>query len=127
MKTNKSEFFGRKLFRADDLTSSDEEVGVLDNRVEVDSLDEANLVSSKLSNGKHAPVLDLDIPHALVPSSTEGHSHLYLDIEIWWDDYVELLKVMSKCGILEEPYVRLNIERGATFVRKPGLIKGDDQ
>ena len=59
MKTNKSEFFGRKLFRADDLTSSDEEVGVLDNRVEVDSLDEANLVSSKLSNGKHAPVTSI--------------------------------------------------------------------
>jgi len=83
----------------------------------------ANLVSSLLENGKHAPVLDLDVHHKLVPSSTEGHGHLYIDVECEWDDYVNLLDAMSKCGILEESYVEFSKRRGASFVRKPGTYK----
>lgn len=29
---------------------------------------------------KHTILLDLDVPAKLVPSTTEGHSHLYIDI-----------------------------------------------
>jgi hypothetical protein len=40
---------------------------------------EGNLVSSMVQPGFHRPVLDLDIPHMYVPSSTPGHGHLYLN------------------------------------------------
>jgi len=46
--------------------------------------DGANVVSSLLTNGNHAPCIDLDVPAMLVPSSTPGHSHLYIDIEVPW-------------------------------------------
>lgn len=49
----------------------------------------------------HRPVLDIDLPVKVVPSTTEGHFHLYIDKEMPWSDYVELLEVMAKVGILE--------------------------
>lgn len=43
-----------------------------------------NLVSSKMYNehgylDRHSPVLDIDFPARLLPSTTEGHFHSYLD------------------------------------------------
>lgn len=71
----------------------------------------------------HLPVLDIDIPHKLVPSSTEGHSHLYLDVPVKWDDYVKLLRLLAQIGVLEYGYVDASINKGATMVRKPGVKK----
>lgn len=85
----------------------------------------AQVVTSQMRHreGYHAPVLDLDIPHELVPSSTPGHSHLYLDVELPWWKYKILLRVLSWCGILEKNYVRVSINRGHTDVRVPWLKK----
>lgn len=82
-----------------------------------------NLVSSLCSDGMHMPVLDLDIPHRYEPSSTPGHGHLYLDVPMTWDVCVKLLGALADAGIIEEGFARLSIERGASFVRKPGVHK----
>lgn len=92
---------------------------------------EANLLSSDLSyNGgnflgepHHAPVLDLDVKHMYVPSSTEGKAHLYLDVPIPWSKYVKLLQIMAECGILEQGYVDASIARGYSAVRLPWISK----
>lgn len=101
--------------------------GVTPNRTRVEP-GEGNVYSSELSDGSHAPVLDLDgIRPRLVPSSTEGNFHLYLDgVSCSWEDYEELLVALAKCGIIEEGYMRASIERKATFVRKPGVTKDSD-
>lgn len=73
--------------------------------------------------GYHKPVLDIDFPAALIPSSTEGHFHLYLDKELTWDNYVELLKVLAKCGIIEQGYANASIDRTHTSARLPWVKK----
>lgn len=79
--------------------------------------------STEPSGGFHKPVLDIDFPAALLPSSTEGHYHLYLDKEVIWDDYVALLKALATCGIIEQGYANASIERGHTAVRLPWVKK----
>lgn len=86
-------------------------------------IDEAELVSSELANGAHAPVLDIDVPHALVPSSTPGHSHLYLDVPMKWRQYKKLLRAMAKAGVIEKGYMKASISRGHSAARVPWLKK----
>lgn len=95
-----------------------------DDREETTSLDEADVVSSKFrDSGRHMVVLDLDVPAALVPSSTPGHSHLYIETSMPWDVYVNLLTAMADAGILEPGYVGASKERGFTAVRLPWVSK----
>lgn len=86
---------------------------------------DANLVSSATGVGDfHMPVLDIDrIPVRLVPSSTPGNYHLYIDYPIRWEDYAELLDLLARIGILEPGYVNASKARQMTFVRKPGVAK----
>lgn len=85
---------------------------------------DANLVTSATGVGDwHLPVLDLDVPHRLEPSSTEGHSHLYIDVPVKWDVYVKLLDALANAGIVERGYVEASKAKGATMVRKPGVTK----
>lgn len=94
---------------------------------------EANLVSSLADDGlneqrlnydrRHYPVLDLDFPCELVPSSTPGKFHLYMDKEVTWLLYQPVLTAMAAAGILEPGYVGASIAAGATFVRKKGIKK----
>jgi len=86
----------------------------------------ANIVSSLLPSGKHAPVLDLDIPHSLIPSSTPGHSHLYLDVEMSWWKYRLLLWVLRLTNIIEPGYYQMATFRRQTMVRRPGVLKQND-
>lgn len=88
-------------------------------------IEEANIVTSLLTNGQHAPVLDLDVPHVLVPSSTPGHSHLYLDVAMSWEEYQNLLKALRDVGIIEEGYYQGALARGHSDVRLPWIKKGD--
>lgn len=83
----------------------------------------ANLVSSLTERGLHAPVLDLDFPARLVPSSTPGHFHLYLDVEMAWEVYEKLLGALAEAGVLESGYVHAMLGRGATYVRREGVLK----
>lgn len=72
----------------------------------------------------HRPVLDIDFGASLVPSSTPGHFHLYLDRMLTWEQYCELLDVLAKLGILEQGYVSASKMRGHTAARLPWVIKG---
>lgn len=87
------------------------------------SPDEANIVTSLLPNGQHAPVLDLDIPHTLVPSSTPGHSHLYLDVALPWQEYTTLLKALMVAGIIQEGFYLGALARGHSDARLPWVKK----
>lgn len=72
----------------------------------------------------HKPVLDIDMPVMLVPSSTRGHNHLYIDAPMSWDHYAKLLKVLGEVGILEPGYVRASLYRESTWLRLPWIGKG---
>lgn len=77
----------------------------------------ANLVSSKLADGRHAPAIDLDVPAKLVPSRTEGHTHLYIDVPMSWRKYRMLLWVMQHVGIVEPGYYRASVKRRQSALR----------
>ena len=71
----------------------------------------------------HKPVLDLDIPAVLLPSSTEGHFHLYIDKEMSWKSYKKLLTVLAEVGVIEKGYLRASVARKHTAVRLPWIKK----
>lgn len=91
------------------------------------SEEEANLIGSPVEGTKdlHVPTLDIDLPCVLRQSSTAGHYHLFIDKPMRWEQYRRLLEVLADVGIIEPGYYDSSIERGATFVRKPGLVKPD--
>lgn len=95
-----------------------------DGRVQV-PLGEGNLVSSQLEEGDlHSPVLDIDFQAKLVPSSTPGHYHLYLDgLQLPWYRYCKLLMALAEAGVISRYYADISIARQATFVRLPGVSK----
>lgn len=88
-------------------------------------MSDSDVITSLLPNGNHMAVLDIDIPHSLIPSSTEGHSHLYLDVEMSWRKYKRLLRALARAGVVEKGYVTASIKRGHTDVRLPWVKKGD--
>mgnify|MGYP000888624733 CR=1 FL=1 len=84
----------------------------------------SNLLGSRIKGRKtHAPVLDIDYPARLVPSSTEGHYHLILDVEMSWRKYKKLLKVLGEVGVIEPGYARASIARRGSFIRVPWVRK----
>lgn len=84
----------------------------------------ANVVGSLSGDGSHhLPCIDVDVPAKLVPSSTPGHHHLYIDVPLAWHDYCDLLDVMARCGIVEEGYVSAAKARGQTSCRLPHVRK----
>lgn len=74
-------------------------------------------------SGTHTPLLDIDMPAALVPSSTEGHFHLYIDKEMTWREYKRFLRAMMKAGIIEKGYYKISVKRKATHLRLPWIKK----
>lgn len=88
---------------------------------------EATLVLSKHSDLKfsdlHWPVLDLDMPCHLIPSTHEGHFHLVIEHPMSWEQYVKLLKALRDASLLEPWFVNKSIERGYTAIRRPGILK----
>lgn len=89
-----------------------------------DNINEAHVITSDTrAGGLHRPILDLDFPAALIPSTTPGHFHLYLDKEMTWDSYERLLKSLGRAGILESGYVSASIARAYTSVRLPWVKK----
>ena len=87
--------------------------------------DEANLVGSKtdLEENGHLPVIDLDLPCHLEPSTKPDHYHLYINKVVAWDKYVKLLEAMYECGLINEGFKEMSIRRGQSYVRRPGVFK----
>jgi hypothetical protein len=80
---------------------------------------DAHLVSSMVEPGVHMPVLDIDFPAQLVPTSTPGHFHLYLDIDMDWETYVGLLNALCDAGVIQPGYYANSVRRGASYARLP--------
>lgn len=94
------------------------------------AIEDANLITSKTERYPygveyHRPVLDLDFEAALIPSSTPGHYHLYLDKQIPKQAYFNLLRALADAGIIERGFADCAIDRGGTSVRLPWIKKED--
>ncbi len=93
-------------------------------REETTSLSEANVISSKLANSnEHTVMLDLDLPATLIPSSTPGHSHLFIDRVMTWPQYCRILRALSAAGVIEQGFAVASIRRGYTSLRLPWVKK----
>lgn len=103
--------------------------------IEESDLDHANVVSSVRKptpwedpkEVRHALAIDLDVPAYFVPSSTEGHGHLYVDVPkgIPHHRYMALLSALADAGIIEPGYAAVSIKRGRSDLRLPWVAKGD--
>lgn len=71
----------------------------------------------------HKPVLDLDMDVMVLPSSTRGHHHLYIDKPMPWHDYSLLLKILGHVGILQKGYMYASEARAESFLRTPWTTK----
>jgi hypothetical protein len=101
-------------------------------RTVVEDLDAAMVLTSTMdhtppyvSEPLHRPVLDIDLPVTLLPSTTPGHHHLLIDHPLTWSRYLDLLDALAYAGIVERGYVKAARARGHTAVRVPWLRKGD--
>lgn len=84
---------------------------------------EADLISSELPSGQHAPVIDIDLPIRAIASTTDDHWHLYIDKPMSWRKYKRLLRALVAAGVVEKGYYRASKERGGTQVRLPWVEK----
>ena len=87
------------------------------------SLGFPNLISSRTDDGRQMPVLDLDVPARLEPSSTEGHTHLYLDVPMSRWRWAALMVALRIAGVIETGFLVWSLRRGGNFVRVPGTYK----
>lgn len=89
----------------------------------------------------HLPCFDVDVPfdtaslHLVnnefgafiapnwIPSTTEGHHHVYIDHPYEFTDYCNRLQRLVDLGIVEEGYLRSTERRGSTMVRLPHVRK----
>jgi hypothetical protein len=98
-------------------------------------IEEAEAVSSLIRGKSFAPapggfhdvLIDIDHKAVLIPSSTEGHFHLYIPLGCPWDDYLQVLKAAARIGLVEEGYVSASESRGATSLRLPWIKKGEER
>lgn len=72
---------------------------------------------------RHKLIIDVDFPVYAVPSSTPGHSHLYIDKEITFDGLIGILYAMADAGIVEPNYASACDEQGMSCVRTPWTKK----
>lgn len=93
-------------------------------------INNANVVTSRHADdlsmqGRHALVLDIDHPAWLMPSTTPGHFHLYVDVPggIPDDEYAALLDALATAGVIEWGYAGASKARGFTSVRLPWITK----
>lgn len=118
-----------------DYVSVDELPGGTDGRRITEDLAEVEALSSDLGPGfpgagepehLHALVLDIDHQAWLIPSSTPGHSHLYVDLPVLPGDLWDFLDAAAKIGLVEEGYVSACKSRDMTSVRAPWIAKGEE-
>ena len=88
-------------------------------------IEDANIITSMVKDNvtMHKLVVDIDLPAVLVPSSTPGHFHLYIDHEIPAEAYWTLLRAMAAAGLVESNYAEASIDQGRSGVRLPWVKK----
>lgn len=110
--------------------------------IEQDNIEHANVAtslvdrlgSSHISEGRairqmHKVLLDIDMPVHAEKSTTPGHSHLFIDKEITWEQYLDIIKAFARAGIVEVGYLQACQDRGYSAVRLPWVKKevGEDE
>lgn len=120
----------RKTWQAPDLGIVDEPMALslLKYRAEEDreasDADDWNLVSSHVLGTKlQAPIIDLDFRHRYIPSTHDGHGHLYLDVPVRKWRWLALMIGLYLGGAVEQGYFWWSMRRGANFMRRPGVLK----
>lgn len=117
---------GRKMFLA---ASIDDYDGPDDKRPQPSpgeaDLATANLISSEVAEDRHLPVIDFDFPARVIPSSTEGHGHLYIEKEMTWAQYKALLDGLLAAGLIQEGWHRGALRDTRSYVRLPHVVKRD--
>lgn len=73
--------------------------------------------------GYHTVMLDIDHPVRVVPSSTPGHYHLYIDVPVKEEDYFLALRALALAGVIETGYYEASRARGGTHLRLPWIQK----
>lgn len=109
-----------------------------DRREPTDNLTEAVCASSRLRSQpdmshvlqidrdnaeQHYLMIDLDVQSYLVPSTTPGHSHLYVERSVPWRDLARLIEALAACGIIEHGYAAASLQRRSTTLRLPWIKK----
>lgn len=89
--------------------------------------EDATAVTSELPDGSHMPVIDLDLTCMLVPSTQEGHFHLYINKPMEWEKFVAILTALADAGVVGEGYLRYTKKRGYATVRYPGVTKHNEE
>lgn len=91
-------------------------------------LEKALVISSAVEGSvvAHRPALDIDHPVRVVPSSTPGHHHLFIDVDMTWAQYSKLLDVLAEVGVIEQGYADVSKVREATYLRLPWVKKVRD-
>lgn len=88
-----------------------------------------NLISSATGREEwHYLILDLDISHYYIESSTNGHAHLVFDHKWLHENQIKkIYEVLADVGILQRGFVDMFDRREAAFIRldKDKLIPGD--
>lgn len=87
-------------------------------------VDEADVIGSRVTaTDLHTVIVDLDVPARLVPSTTPGHSHLYVDVPVSFPGLLDILRTLARYGIVEGGYAHVTEERGEAFARLPWVRK----
>lgn len=129
-----SERTGRTYWRAKDFFITDEPLMAsllkyrqAENRHRVTpGYESPNLISSITTDGKQMPIIDMDFPHHFLPSTTPGHSHLYIDVKMSKLQWAILMWALYQAGVVELGYFVWSIRRGGNFMRLPGTHKTND-
>ena len=106
-------------------TSSDGSDGSSPDCVITTDMDKANVITSMVAERvtHHKLLLDIDMPAKLLPSSTPGHHHLYIDHEIEQGAYFRLLDALVEVGLIQPGYAAASKARGYTALRLPWVKK----
>ncbi len=84
-----------------------------------------NCIISLTGEGDHFPMLDLDFPATVVPSSTKGHVHLIINGKrLDHLAYKKLLDAFKAAGLLEDGNISRFEQNGFSVLRKPTTRKG---
>ena len=112
------------------VATEDDPTGYSGEVVPADRIEDAEVITSIDESSPtffgahgHRPILDIDIPMHIIPSTTPGHGHLYIDMSLTWHQYERLLSVLADCKIIERGYYNVSVERGHTAVRLPWVKK----
>ena len=86
----------------------------------------ATLVTSETTDGTHMVTVDIDHECMLIPSTSPGKYHLYINVEMTKRKYFSLLNALVSAGIVEPGYYAHSLRRGRSFLRYPGVTKHNE-